>query len=40
MTFVYINNMPFFVNKMYQHYDGHINYLEQLTFHNMGPLLD
>ena len=39
MTFVYINNMQFFVNKMYQHfeYDGHINYLGQLTCHNMEP---
>ena len=37
MTFVYINNMQFFVNKMYQHfeYDGH--YLGQLTCHNMEP---
>ena len=31
MTFVYINNsMQFFVNKMYQQYDGHINDLRQL----------
>ena len=30
MTFVYINNMQFFVNKMYQQYDGHINDLGQL----------
>ena len=39
MTFVYINNIPFFVNEMYQHfeYDGHINYLGQLTCHNMEP---
>ena len=29
MTFVYINNMQFFVNKMYQQYDGHINDLKQ-----------
>ena len=31
--------MQFFVNKMYQHfeYDGHINYLGQLTCQNMEP---
>ena len=30
MTFVFINNMQLFVNKMYQQYDGHINDLRQL----------
>ena len=30
MTFVYINNMQFFFNQMYQQYDGHINDLTQL----------
>ena len=29
--------MQFFVNKMYQQYDGHINDLRQLTCHNMEP---
>ena len=29
--------MQFFVNKMYQQYDGHINYLGQLAYHNMEP---
>ena len=38
MTFVYINNMQFFVNKMYQQYDGHINDLRQYnSCHNMEP---
>ena len=31
MTFVYINNMQFFVNKMYQQYDGDINYRGHLS---------
>ena len=29
ILFVYINNMQFSVNKMYQQYDGHINDLKQ-----------
>ena len=29
--------MRFFVNKMYQQYDGNINYLGQLTCQNMDP---